>query len=84
MCPDFPNGHRLSLELAEWGRLYARRNPCAITPVEFLDVSPANRKLVAAVTVVGSEEARLRAGLRPPPKLHVRVSSMQLSRRHRT
>jgi len=33
---------------------------------------------------VGSEEARLRAGLRPPPKLHVRFSRMQLSRRHRT
>ena len=30
---------------------------------------------------VGSEEARLRAGLRPPPKLHVRFSRMQLSRR---
>jgi hypothetical protein len=33
---------------------------------------------------VGSEEARLRAGLRPPLKLHVRFSRMQLSRRHRT
>src|SRR5439155_9171428 len=31
--------------------------------------------------IVGSEEARLRAGLRPPPKLHVRFSRMQLSRR---
>jgi hypothetical protein len=31
---------------------------------------------------VGSEEARLRASLRPPPKLHVRFSRMQLSRRH--
>src|ERR1700740_811043 len=30
---------------------------------------------------VGSEEARLRASLRPPPKLHVRISRMQLSRR---
>jgi len=27
---------------------------------------------------VGSEEARFRAGLRPPPKLHVRFSRMQL------
>ena len=34
--------------------------------------------------IVGSEEARLRAGLRPPPKLHVRLSRMQLSRRHMT
>jgi len=33
---------------------------------------------------VGSEEARLRASLRPPPKLHVRFSRMQLSRRHVT
>ena len=30
---------------------------------------------------VGSEEARMRAGLRPPLKLHVRFSRMQLSRR---
>jgi len=32
-------------------------------------------------TAVGSEEARLRAGLRPPLKLHVRISRMQLSQR---
>ena len=32
----------------------------------------------------GSEEARLRASLRPPLKLHVRFSRMQLSRRHMT
>src|SRR5438477_7887631 len=32
-------------------------------------------------TSVGSEEARMRAGLRPPLKLHVRFSRMQLSRR---
>ena len=32
-------------------------------------------------SAVGSEEARLHAGLRPPPKLHVRFSRMQLSRR---
>jgi hypothetical protein len=31
-------------------------------------------------TGVGSEEARLRAGLRPPLKLHRRFSRMQLSR----
>src|SRR5260370_8723570 len=30
---------------------------------------------------VGSEEARLRAGLRPPLNLHVRISRMQLLRR---
>jgi hypothetical protein len=34
--------------------------------------------------IVGSEEARLRASLRPPLKLHVRFSRMQLSRRHMT
>jgi hypothetical protein len=45
VCPDFPNGRRLSLELAEWARLYACRNPCAITPGEFLDVSRAILKL---------------------------------------
>src|SRR5713101_8294066 len=32
-------------------------------------------------TGVGSEEARSRAGLRPPLKLHVHISRMQLSRR---
>jgi hypothetical protein len=32
-------------------------------------------------TQVGSEEARLRAGLRPPLKLHGRFCRMQLSRR---
>lgn len=37
--------------------------------------------LFAGFFAVGSEEARLRAGLRPPPKLHVRFSRMQLSRR---
>ena len=30
---------------------------------------------------VGSEEARFRASLRPPLKLHVHISRMQLSRR---
>jgi len=32
-------------------------------------------------TAVGSEEARSRAGLRPPLKLHVQVCCMQLARR---
>jgi hypothetical protein len=31
--------------------------------------------------ILGSEEARLRAGLRPPPKLPVHISCRQLSRR---
>ena len=52
---------------------------------------PENRVLLLSITVrafptidvgVGSEEARLRAGLRPPLKLHGRFSRMQLSRRH--
>jgi hypothetical protein len=34
-----------------------------------------------ATLEVGSEEARFRAGLRPPLKLHGRFSRMQLSRR---
>ena len=32
-------------------------------------------------SIVGSEEARLRASLRPPPKLPVHISCRQLSRR---
>jgi hypothetical protein len=38
--------------------------------------------LLRPVFGVGSEEARLCAGLRPPLKLHGRFSRMQLSRRH--
>ena len=37
--------------------------------------------MVEVLIEVGSEEARLHAGLRPPLKLHVRFSRMQLSRR---
>ncbi len=33
------------------------------------------------VSILGSEEARLRAGLHPPPKLPVHISCRQLSRR---
>src|SRR6202171_1861245 len=39
------------------------------------------RTLPATGTLLGSEEARLRAGLRPPPKLPVHISCRQLSRR---
>ena len=50
--------------------------------------SGASRKLRFGTPVaggsVGSEEARLHAGLRPPLKLHVRFSRMQLSRRRKT
>jgi hypothetical protein len=41
-------------------------------------------ELIARRIVVGLEEARSRAGLRPPLKLHVRFARMQLSRRHIT
>jgi hypothetical protein len=41
-------------------------------------------KPYGCMVAVGSEEARLRDSLRPPPKLHVRFSRMQLSRRHVT
>src|SRR5712691_10244082 len=34
-----------------------------------------------SLATVGSEEARSRASLRPPLKLHVHISRMQLSRR---
>src|SRR5712664_4019633 len=34
-----------------------------------------------AIRILGSEEARSRAGLRPPPKLPVHISCRQLSRR---
>ena len=34
-----------------------------------------------AALIVGSEEARLHAGLRPPLKLYMPISSIQLSRR---
>jgi hypothetical protein len=40
----------------------------------------ANEALTDA-RIVGSEEARLRAGLRPPLTLHVQISRMQRSRR---
>jgi len=57
---------------------------------EFRDVNTINAQVQgeflekAVWREVGSEEARLRASLRPPRKLHVRFSRMQLSRRHMT
>jgi hypothetical protein len=45
------------------------------------DTSLEVASLFATFLGVGSEEARLRAGLRPPPKLHVQFSRMQLSQR---
>jgi hypothetical protein len=43
---------------------------------------PLRSTVITRFSAVGSEEARLRAGLRPPLKLHGRFSRMQLSRRH--
>src|SRR6266704_1203962 len=53
----------------------------------FISSDNADRFLKLASTrgctvSVGSEEARLRAGLRPPLKLYVPISGIQLSRRH--
>jgi hypothetical protein len=42
---------------------------------------PLRSTIVTRFFAVGSEEARLRASHRPPLKLHVRFSRMQLSRR---
>jgi len=45
-------------------------------------IAPATLPLsLTFAPVVGSEEARLRAGLRPPLKLYVPISGIQLSRR---
>jgi len=46
-----------------------------------LAVRPLRSTVVTRLLAVGSEEARLRASHRPPLKLHVRFSRMQLSRR---
>jgi len=48
-----------------------------LNPQKLVDIYTAS---LAPLTAVGSEEARLRASLRPPLKLHVQVSRMQLSR----
>jgi hypothetical protein len=64
-------------------------NPASALAYAFSEPSRPRLWQVAALQTVGgpttiavgSEEARLRAGLRPPLKLHVRVSRMQLLRR---
>jgi hypothetical protein len=67
-------------ELDTSGRLRAALSRArADQEIATAQTSLSQRDLKRAV--VGSEEARLRAGLRPPPKLHVRFSRMQLSRR---
>src|SRR5215472_2956796 len=55
-------------------------SPCFPRTIQLpLAASPCSR--LSRPQSVGSEEARCRAGLRPPPKLHVQFSRMQLSRR---
>jgi hypothetical protein len=51
-------------------------------PLPSIPSAPGRPALFGDFAGVGSEEARLRAGLRPPLKLHGRFSRMQLSRRH--
>ena len=46
-----------------------------------IELERAASELVAS-EAVGSEEARFRASLRPPLKLYVPISGIQLSRRH--
>ena len=62
-----------SLSLRPGDSLTAPRAALSVGFIRF--VSSAN------ATQVGSEEARLRAGLRPPLKLHRRFCRMQLSQR---
>jgi hypothetical protein len=51
------------------------------TPVEAGGGTYLSKSHYKRAPGVGSEEARLRAGLRPPLKLHVHFSRMQLSRK---
>ena len=58
------------------------RSPFPAWPICWLHLSDRSASLALPTTgSVGSEVARLRAGHRPPLKLHVRFSRMQLSRR---
>ena len=50
-----------------------------LRPVKLLASCADLTSFLATEAFVGSEEAHLRASLRPPPKLHVRVARMQLS-----
>jgi hypothetical protein len=73
-----PNRNLRSLLSKSCGRLA----PIPVRkPDGTLPQSPVRHLPSARFRPVGSEEARLRAGLRPPPKLQVRISRMQLSRR---
>src|SRR6267154_764652 len=54
---------------------------CGESLTDSLAIDPPCCWAFIACAIVGSGEARSRAGLRPPLKLHVRFSRMQLSRR---
>jgi len=78
----FSGQHRLRLPRALPAQGPPKRDGQCNTPIETqaLLALPIVRACAAHATG-GSEEARRGAGLRPPPKLHVQFSRMQLSRR---
>jgi hypothetical protein len=59
-----------------WGFLFSQSHVVVVTTPS---VSDATSSAVGKMPV-GSEEARSRAGLRPPLKLYVPISGIQLSR----
>ena len=63
-------------------RRHSRQVSCPVYGLSSTFLHPFAPGPLRPFLAVGSEEARFRAGLRPPPKLHVRFSRMQLSRRH--
>ena len=54
------------------------------TSVQFRWLENSHHEVNGYKRIVGSEEARLRAGLRPPPKPCMQFSRTRLSRRHGT
>src|SRR6516225_6941135 len=79
-------GFRISVLFRGHLWVYFRYGPATCSPsLQWLCRSASSASLSSAdTTQVGSEEARLHASLRPPLKLHVRFSRMQLSRRLKT
>jgi hypothetical protein len=72
-----------SRHLSSGRRLPSHSRSCrSSSPASYLPLPTVWAFIV--FTTVGSEEARFRAGLRPPLKLHGRFSRMQLSRRRDT
>ena len=85
--PGALTGTRLpTAEIPDARSLQESELPCSeflssLLKLSRLAVTNLLNSLEARSRIVGSEEARFRAGLRPPLKLHVRFSRMQLSRR---